>query len=96
MNDDKEKCNKCRCWKELTDFIKKDKVMKTCITCRNNGKKWHDKNPTYSQQYNQEHKQKIQIYFKKYREDNKEEISEKKKQYYKDKQEKTKVSVLPS
>ena len=39
MEEPKTKCPKCRCWRNNEDYIKKNKVLKTCENCRENGKK---------------------------------------------------------
>jgi len=44
MEETKSKCPKCRCWRKNEDFIKKDKVLKTCDKCRENNMKNKDKN----------------------------------------------------
>ena len=44
MEETKSKCPKCRCWRNNEDFIKKDKVLKTCLKCRQNGVKSNEKN----------------------------------------------------
>ncbi len=43
MEETKSKCPKCRCWRKNEDFIKKDKVLKTCVKCRENNAKYQDK-----------------------------------------------------
>jgi len=44
MEETKSKCPKCRCWRKNEDFIKKDKVLKTCDKCRENNMKSSEKN----------------------------------------------------
>ena len=44
MEETKSKCPKCRCWRKNEDFIKKDKVLKTCDKCRENNMKNKEKN----------------------------------------------------
>ena len=44
MEETKSKCPKCRCWRNNEEFIKKDKVLKTCLKCRQNGVKSNEKN----------------------------------------------------
>ena len=44
MEETKSKCPKCRCWRSNEDFIKKDKVLKTCDKCRENNMKNKEKN----------------------------------------------------
>ncbi len=44
MEETKTKCPKCRCWRKNEDFIKKNKVLKTCDKCRENNMKNKDKN----------------------------------------------------
>ncbi len=44
MEETKSKCPKCRCWRKNEDFIKKNKVLKTCDKCRENNMKNKDKN----------------------------------------------------
>ena len=44
MEETKSKCPKCRCWRNNEDFIKKDKVLKTCEKCRQNNMKNKEKN----------------------------------------------------
>ena len=44
MEETKSKCPKCRCWRNNEDFIKKDKVLKTCEKCRENCEKSREKN----------------------------------------------------
>ena len=37
------KCIRCRCYRYPSDFIKQDRVMKTCIICRENSQKERNK-----------------------------------------------------
>ena len=39
-----KKCPKCKAWRFKTQFIAKDREMKTCEICRARGKKYIDKN----------------------------------------------------
>ena len=55
MEETKTKCPKCRCWRNNKDFIKKDKVLKTCDKCREFSKKTADKLKC-EQVTNEEHK----------------------------------------
>ncbi len=43
MEETKTKCPRCRCWRSNEEFSKKNKVLKTCVKCRENSKK--DKEP---------------------------------------------------
>ena len=43
MEETKSKCPKCRCWRNNEEFIKKNKVLKTCEKCRQNGIKFNEK-----------------------------------------------------
>ena len=85
MND-KEKCNKCRCWRETNDFIKNDKVMKTCIICRDNGLKYRvenvDKVKEGKKKYVIENADKVKEYQKHYYIENTDKFKEKQKKYY--------------
>jgi len=38
-----KKCPRCRCYRFNVQFIAKDRLMKTCSICRDNGKKYNDK-----------------------------------------------------
>ena len=84
MND-KEKCNKCRCWRETNDFIKNEAVMKTCIICRDNGKKSRivnaDKIKEGLKKYYIENADKVKEQQKKYAIENADKIKEKQKHY---------------
>jgi len=40
-----KKCSKCKIYKSESYFIKKDRILKTCIKCRENNKKYRDKFP---------------------------------------------------
>jgi len=44
MEETKSKCPRCRCWRNNEDFIKNNKVLKTCENCRENSKKSNEKN----------------------------------------------------
>jgi len=44
MEGTNSKCTKCRCWRNNEEFIKKDKVLKTCEKCRENNAKYKEKN----------------------------------------------------
>ena len=44
MEETKTKCPRCRCWRSNEDFIKKDKVLRTCVKCRENNMKCKEKN----------------------------------------------------
>ena len=35
----KVKCPRCRCWREKKEYLKNDKILKTCDKCRENSKK---------------------------------------------------------
>jgi len=43
MDNIKKQCSSCCCLREPNSFIKNDKVLKNCIECRNNYKKYRDK-----------------------------------------------------
>ena len=91
MEQIKTKCNGCRCWREPTDFIKNDKVVKTCKTCREyreknadkineRKKKWRIENVVklreHERQYVAENKDKVSNYKKKYAVENKDKIKQ--------------------
>jgi len=85
-----KKCNRCKCWRKEEDFISNERVVKSCIKCRNIQKKYVDKYreenkekiAEYQKQHYQEHKQEKAEYQKKYNEENKEKIAEYQKQHY--------------
>ena len=35
----KVKCPRCRCWREKKEYLKNNKILKTCNKCRENSKK---------------------------------------------------------
>lgn len=37
------KCNRCKCWRSEEDFISNERVVKSCIKCRQIQKKYSDK-----------------------------------------------------
>ena len=46
MDETKTKCSKCKCFRNNEDFIKEDKVLKTCVKCRDNSRKDKEPNTT--------------------------------------------------
>lgn len=46
------KCNKCKIDKEKSQFLKKDKILKTCKECRDIVNKWKKDNPEQAKKYN--------------------------------------------
>jgi len=53
------KCSRCNTYRYEKQFIAKDRVMKTCEVCRENGKKYADKNRDKKKQYRIENRNKI-------------------------------------
>lgn len=52
MEETKTKCPRCRCWRSNEEFSKKNKVLKTCVKCRENSKK--DREPKTEELKNNE------------------------------------------
>jgi len=86
MDDDVEKCKKCRCWRDKQSFVKNDKIMKTCIICRDNSQKWVEKNTNkvkeYNQQYQNKNKNKIKEQRQTYRSENVDKIKVDNQKYH--------------
>ena len=82
MEQTKTKCNGCRCWREPADFIKNDKVVKSCIICREYREKNKDKITERNQKYRSENADKVKEYQQKYHSENADKVKEKQKKYY--------------
>ena len=52
MEEPKTKCPRCRCWRSNEEFSKKNKVLRTCVKCRENSKK--DREPKTEEPKNNE------------------------------------------
>jgi len=76
-----KKCSRCNCYRKEEDFISNERIIKSCIKCRNIQKKYADKNREYQKKYNEENRQKINERQKQYDEKHKKEILEYKKKY---------------
>ena len=76
-----KKCPKCKAWRFKTQFIAKDREMKTCEICRDRGKKYIDKNRENKKQYDIKNKYKITETQKQYRIENRDKILEQIKQW---------------
>ena len=45
MNEERNiKCNRCKCYRYPSDFLKEGREMKTCIKCRESAAKWRIEN----------------------------------------------------
>lgn len=79
------KCGACKCWRTENDFISKNRKLKSCIVCRERGKKNYQEHKEEliekQKKYNEEHKQELTEYKKKHYQENKEELLEKQKKY---------------
>ena len=58
MNDEKrdKKCGRCKCWRKSSQFISKNRDLKTCDLCRELAKKWREENKEHLQKYEDTHK----------------------------------------
>jgi len=53
------KCGRCGCWRKTEDFISNERVVKSCVKCRDIEKKYADKNRDKKKQYRIENRDKI-------------------------------------
>ena len=84
MEETKSKCPKCRCWRSNEEFSKKNKVLKTCVKCRENNMKNKEKNKC-EQVINEEPKDNLTNYIrhqKVFKKINKEFLQQKAKQVH--------------
>ena len=56
MEETKTKCPRCRCWRSNEEFSKKNKVLKTCVKCRENSKKDREPKTNTNNETNEEPK----------------------------------------
>jgi len=78
-----KKCSRCNCYRKEEDFISNERIIKSCIKCRNIQKKYADKEEIKEKQkkYRNEHKEELIKYHKQHNNKNKEKIAEYKKKY---------------
>jgi len=43
MDESKVKCSRCHCWRDRMEYLKKNRVLKSCVSCRQNDIKQRDK-----------------------------------------------------
>jgi len=43
MDESKVKCSRCHCWRDKMEYLKNDRVLKSCISCRQNDIKHREK-----------------------------------------------------
>lgn len=43
MNESNVKCSRCHCWRDKMEYLKKDRVLKSCVSCRQNDIKQREK-----------------------------------------------------
>ena len=43
MDESKVKCSRCHCWRNKMEYVKNDKVLKSCVSCRQNDAKQREK-----------------------------------------------------
>jgi len=43
MDESKVKCSRCHCWRDKMEYLKQNKVLKSCISCRQNDIKQREK-----------------------------------------------------
>ena len=44
MDESKVKCSRCHCWRNKMEYLKNDKVLKSCVSCRQNDAKQRKRN----------------------------------------------------
>ena len=43
MEETKSKCSRCHCWRDKMEYLKKNRVLKSCVSCRQNDIKFREK-----------------------------------------------------
>ena len=43
MDESKVKCSRCHCWRNKMEYLKQNKILKSCVSCRQNDMKYKEK-----------------------------------------------------
>ena len=93
------KCPFCKCWRKKTDFISRERLVKSCMNCRKHAKINNTRNADKRREYYENNREKLlnyqkdyainktadyKSYQKKYYEKNKDKIIKQTTTYYKD------------
>lgn len=64
------KCVFCKCWRKKTDFISRERIVKSCMNCRKYAKVSNAKNVENRREYYEKNKEKLLQYQKDYTDSN--------------------------